>query len=442
MSRPLVAIVGRPNVGKSTLFNRLLGERRAIVEDWPGTTRDRIDANISWEGHEFTIIDSGGLLPRPDTTIEQKVTEQVRMAIAGADLVLFMVDTREGVCPSDLEIADILRRSEKPVLLVANKVDNSRQRNDVLQFYELSMGDPTPVSGYHGRGIDELLDRVTACLPPPTPTPREPEALKIAIVGRPNVGKSLLVNTLLGEERLVVHDMPGTTRDTVDTVIRHEDETVILIDTAGIRRRGRIGKGLERYSFARTAQAIERCDVAVLLTDAVEGLTAQDMHILGYVQQSYKGAIFGINKWDVAESKDVDQWTRVVKNRTRFMAYIEVLFLSAMTGYGVEKVLPTARRVYRERMRRLPTSRLDEVVRDAMLKHSPPKKGPKRLKFYKVTQTGVNPPSFSFYVNDPKLVHFSYRRYMENSLRQTFGFQGTPLHLTFKARYEKEDGRK
>ena len=440
MTKPIVVIVGRPNVGKSTLFNRLLGERKAIVEDLPGTTRDRLYANVSWGEHELTLVDSGGFELKPKSAIRQKVKEQVEVAIAEADMVLFLVDAQEGVILPDQEIADILRRSLKPIILVANKVDSPKQQDEVFQFYKLGMGDPVPVSAYHGKGIDELLEKVTACLPPLPPTSEEPELMKIAVVGRPNVGKSLLVNTILGEERVIVHETPGTTRDAIDTVFRYDGENVILIDTAGIRRRGRVEQDVERYGLARALRAIDRADVALLVTDAVEGITAQDTHILGYIQQAYKGAILILNKWDLAEVKDVTQWTKVIKQKTKFMPYLEILFLSAKTGYGVEKVLPTAKRVYEERLKHLPTPLLDNMVKEAIATHLPPKKGSKQLKILNAMQTGVNPPTFVFLVNDVKLAHFSYRRYLENKLRQFFGFQGTPLRLLFKSRSEKEYG--
>jgi len=440
MTKPIVVIVGRPNVGKSTLFNRLLGERKAIVEDLPGTTRDRLYANVSWGEHELTLVDSGGFELKPKSTIRQKVKEQVEVAIAEADMVLFLVDAQEGVILPDQEIADILRRSLKPIILVANKVDSPKQQDEVFQFYMLGMGDPMPVSAYHGKGIDELLEKVTACLPPLPPTSEEPELMKIAVVGRPNVGKSLLVNTILGEERVIVHETPGTTRDAIDTVFRYDGENVILIDTAGIRRRGRVEQDVERYGLARALRAIDRADVALLVTDAVEGITAQDTHILGYIQQAYKGAILILNKWDLAEVKDVTQWTKVIKQKTKFMPYLEILFLSAKTGYGVEKVLPAAKRVYEERLKHLPTPLLDNMVKEAIATHLPPKKGSKQLKILNAMQTGVNPPTFVFLVNDAKLAHFSYRRYLENKLRQFFGFQGTPLRLLFKSRSEKEYG--
>ena len=442
MNRPMVAIVGRPNVGKSTLFNRLIGEKRAIVEDLPGTTRDRIHADTSWKGHEFTLVDSGGLETRPESAIRQKVRDQVGMAIAAADVILFLVDTRDGITTVDEEIAEILRRAQKPIVLVANKVDSIKQQNDIYQFFELNLGEPVPISGYHGKAIDELLEKIITCLPdhlPPT-TP-VPETMKVAIVGRPNVGKSLLVNTILGEERVIVHDTPGTTRDAVDTVFHYNGETAVLIDTAGIRRSGRIEAGVERYGLLRAKQAIERADIAVLLVDAVEGIAAQDMHILGYVEKAGKGAMLAVNKWDLVEAKDEDAWTEVVRNKAKFMPYIEILFVSAKTGYGVEKILPTAKRIYAERFRLLLAPALKTLINEAVTTHLPPKKGKRKLKIFNAVQTGVNPPAFVFYVNDATLVHFSYRRYMEKRLRQSFGFQGTPLRLAFKNRGENPHGR-
>jgi len=437
MSKPIVAIVGRPNVGKSTLFNRLLGERRAIVEGLPGTTRDRIHVDTSFWGYELTLVDSGGLEPKAESTLERKIKQQVEMAIAEADLALFLVDIQEGVMPTDHEVADILRRSGKPVVLVANKVDSPSQQSELPQFYKLGMGEPMPISAYHSKGIDELIKKVTACLPSPPPVSPTPEVMKIAIVGRPNVGKSLLINTLLGEERLIVHEVPGTTRDAVDTVLRSDDESIVLIDTAGIRRRGRIESGVEQYSLARTLNAIDRSDVALLLTDAVEGITAQDTHILGYIQQKYKGAVLIVNKWDLVENKDIAQWTEAVRERTKFMPYTEILFLSAKTGYGVEQVVPMAKRVYQEMLKHLPVASLDNFVKKAVAANPPPKEGLKHLKIFKVIQTGVNPPTFVFLVSNAKLVHFSYRRYLENKLRQSFGFQGTPIRLLFKSRVER-----
>lgn len=438
MPKPVVAIIGRPNVGKSTLFNRLLGKRKAIVEDLPGTTVDRIHSDISWEGRDLTLVDCGGLEANPGPTMRRKVRDQVEKAIAGADLLLFLVDARDGVVPADGETADIVRRAGKPMMLVVNKVESPKQEAQVAQFYELGMGDPIPISAYHGHGIHELMQKVFERLPPPTPASAEPESMKIAIVGRPNVGKSLLLNTLLGEERVVVDEVPGTTRDTIDTVLQYKGEMVTLIDTAGIRRRGRIDQGIERYSFQRTADAIERADIALLVVDAVEGITAQDIHILGYIHKAFKGAVLLVNKWDLVETGDTSLWMEVVKRKTRFMPYIETHFISAKTGRGVDKILPLARRIYEERIRRLDQDLLDSIVRDAEAAKQSPKQGRRRLKVYKATQTAVNPPTFTFSVNDAKLVHFSYQRFLENKIRQYCGFKGTPLHLLFKSKADKK----
>jgi GTP-binding protein len=438
MPKPVVAIIGRPNVGKSTLFNRLLGKRKAIVEDLPGTTVDRIHTDISWEGRDLTLVDCGGLEANPGPTMRRKVRDQVEKAIAGADLLLFLVDARDGVVPADGETADIVRRAGKPMMLVVNKVESPKQEAQVAQFYELGMGDPIPISAYHGHGIHELMQKVFERLPPPTPASAEPESMKIAIVGRPNVGKSLLLNTLLGEERVVVDEVPGTTRDTIDTVLQYKGEMVTLIDTAGIRRRGRIDQGIERYSFQRTADAIERTDIALLVVDAVEGITAQDIHILGYIHKAFKGAVLLVNKWDLVETGDTALWMEVVKRKTRFMPYIETHFISAKTGRGVDKILPLARRIYEERIRRLDQDLLDSIVRDAEAAKQSPKQGRRRLKVYKAVQTAVNPPTFTFSVNDAKLVHFSYQRFLENKIRQYCGFKGTPLHLLFKSKADKK----
>ena len=436
MSRPIVAIVGRPNVGKSTLFNRLLGERRAIVDELPGTTRDRLYANISWEGCELTLVDTGGLETKPDSSLQERIKEQVEVALREADAILFLVDIQEGVMPSDLEIADILRRSEKPMMVVANKVDSPKQQSELYQFYKLGIGEPLPISAYHGKGVNELLNKVISCLPLPPPAPVELEIMKVAIVGRPNVGKSMLLNSILGEERVIVNKSPGTTRDAIDTLFCYNGESVILIDTAGIRKRGKVGEGVERYSVMRALRAIDRADIALLVTDATEGIIAQDAHILGYILQSYKGIVLIVNKWDLVEVKSQTKWIEAIRERLRFTPYIPILFTSAKAGHGVEGVIPTARRVYEERQKRLPAPLLNNLIKEAVVAHP----GSKQLKISSATQTGVNPPTFEILVNDAKLVHFSYQRYLENRLRQAFGFEGTPLRLQFKSRGEKQYG--
>ena len=434
--KSFVAIVGRQNVGKSTLLNRLAGKRIAIVEDLPGTTRDRVVADVSWYGSEFTLVDTGGLEPEPISTIAQGVREQVEMAIDEADIIVFLVDVRDGVLPDDLEVADMMRRVNKPVLLVANKADNDRLETQALEFYELGLGEPLAISAHHGRGTAELLDRISALLPTPPPLEAEPEMMKVAIVGRPNVGKSMLLNALLGSERAIVDEIPGTTRDAVDTLLDFEGQSVLLIDTAGIRRRGRLGGGIERYSVLRALRAIDRADVALLVLDATELLAAQDMHIAGYIQQAAKGIVLVVNKWDLVTNTDKTEWNRYIRSQLKFMSYAPVLYTSAKFGQGIGDVMPQVCQIYQERLKRLPTSQVNNVVHQAVAAHSLPRKGSKRLKILHATQAEVNPPTFVFFVNDAKLIHFSYRRYLENQLRQSFGFSGTPLRLVFKTRGE------
>jgi len=436
VSKPLVAIIGRQNVGKSTLLNRLAGKPLAIVEDLPGTTRDRVFANVSWRGFEFTMVDTGGLELRPDSTIARRVKEQAEVAITEADVIIFLVDVRDGVVPPDMEIADILRSSSKPTLLVANKADNAKLETEVVEFYQLGVGEPLAISAYHSRGTTELLDRIISRLPTPSPVAVQPEVMKVAIVGRPNVGKSTLLNALLGEERAIVDDTPGTTRDAIDTPLDFAGQSVLLIDTTGIRRRGRLGIGLERYSVLRALRAIDRADVALLVLDATEVITAQDMHIAGYIQQVAAGIVLVVNKWDLAEVKSTAECTRHIRSRLKFMPYAPVLYVSAKFGQGVDKVMPEVCQVYQERLKRLPTAAVNSVVQQAMATHNLPRVGRKQLKVLYATQAEMNPPTFVFFVNDAGLIHFSYRRYLENRLRRAFGFAGTPLRLIFKSRDE------
>ena len=433
--KPIVAIIGRQNVGKSTLLNRLAGRRIAIVEDLPGTTRDRVVADITWQDNVFTLVDTGGLVTDPDTSVGQRVREQVELAVAEADAIIFLVDVRDGVTPSDLEVADLVRRASKPVVLAANKADNDRLETHALEFHELGLGEPLAVSAQHARGTAELLDRLGVLLPP-LEVEVEPDIMKVAIVGRPNVGKSMLLNALLGSERAIVDDTPGTTRDAIDTLLDFEGESVLLIDTAGIRRRGRLGVGIERYSVMRALRAIDRADVALLVMDATELPVAQDMHIAGYVLQAVKGIILVVNKWDLIADKNKAEWDRYLKSQFKFMAYAPVLYTSAQFGQGVGEVLPQARQVYRERLKRLTTSEVNNVIQEAVAAHILPRKGRKQLNVLHVTQAEVDPPTFVFFVNDARIVHFSYRRYLENKLRQAFGFTGTPLRLVFRTRGE------
>jgi GTP-binding protein len=435
MTKPLVALVGRPNVGKSTLFNRLVGERLAIVEDVPGTTRDRMYADAEWGGTGLGFVDTGGLLATPSDDLVASVRVQVEVAISEADVIVLLVDAAEGVTAGDLEIADLLRRSDKPVLLAANKADNERRRQDAVDFYRLGLGEPHPISALHGTGTGDLLDAILTLLPA-QPAEEKAEGVKVAIVGRPNVGKSSLLNTILGQERMIVSEEPGTTRDAVDTTIQWDGQPVTFIDTAGIRRRGRIGRGVERYSVMRALRAIQRADVALLLLDAVEGVTAQDTHIAGYIVEEAKGVVILVNKWDLIDkdTKTIERYTADVRQALRFISYAPVVFVSALTGQRVAEAVDTALRVQEARCYRMSTAQLNRLVQDAVSRHSPPSKRGKRLKIYYATQVGTAPPSFSFFVNDPQSVHFSYRRYLENRLRGLFGFEGSPLRLSFHKR--------
>jgi len=434
VSKPIVAIIGRQNVGKSTLLNRVAGKPIAITEDLPGTTRDRIFANVLWQGGEFTVVDTGGLELKPRSTIAQEVKEQVEVAITEADVITFLVDVRNGVMPSDLEIADMLRQAGKPTVLAANKADNVKFESEAVEFYELGLGEPLAISAYHGRGTAELLDRIISLLPTPPPAEIEPEVMKVAVVGRPNVGKSTLLNALLGGERAIVDEAPGTTRDAIDTLFDFDGQSVLLIDTAGIRRRGRLGTGVDRYSVIRALRAIDRADIALLVIDATEPLTAQDMHIAGYIQQAAKGIVLVVNKWDLSVVKSTTQCNRYIRSQLKFMTYAPVVYVSAKFGQGVDKVMPQVFKVYQERLKRLTTAEVNNVVQQAVAAHNLPRIGSKRLKILYATQAEVNPPTFVFFVNDAELIHFSYQRYLENKLRQWFGFAGTPLRLIFKTR--------
>jgi len=436
VSKPIVAIIGRQNVGKSTLLNRLAGKPIAIVADMPGTTRDRIFADISWQGVEFTLVDTGGLELRPQSSVARAVRGQVETAIAEADAIIFLVDTRDGLVPSDLEIAEMLRSSSKPLVLVANKADNARLETEAVEFYQLGLGEPLAISAYHGRGTAELLDRVIRRLPTPSAVETEGEIMKLAIVGRPNVGKSTLLNALLGEERAIVDEAPGTTHDAVNTLLDFGGQNVILIDTAGIRRRGRWGVGVERYSVIRALRAIDQADIALLVLDTTELLASQDKHIVGYIQEAAKGVVLVVNKWDLAVSQEVAEYNRYIRSQLKFMSYAPVVYISAKFGQGVDKVMPQAYQVYQERLKRLSTSEVNNVVQQAVAAHNLPRKGSKQLKIFYATQAEANPPTFVFFVNDAKLIHFSYQRYLENKLRQAFGFGGTPLRLVFKTRGE------
>jgi GTP-binding protein len=452
MLRPIVALVGRPNVGKSALFNRIIGQRRAIVEGIPGTTRDRLYGDAEWNGVPFTVVDTGGLeimtsqkqrkpddQPEPLSTASvgfiDEIRQQAELAIEEADVVVMVVDVLDDVTPADEDVADVLRRSDKPVLVAANKADNEARRQAAVEFYALGLGEVFAVSALHGTGTGDLLDAVVAVLPVVEEV-EEPEALKIALVGRPNVGKSSLLNKLLGEERAIVSAIPGTTRDATDTYFTWEENPVLLIDTAGIRRRGRIEQGIEKYSVLRAMKSISRADIVVLLLDAQDLVTAQDAHVAGYVLEEKRSIIVVVNKWDLIEKDTytMDAYTKQVRTELKFLDYVPVLFASALTGQRVDKLLPLAFEIYQERTMRIPTSELNRLVEEATIRHSPPHKAGKQLKFLYATQPSVDPPTFVFFVNDPRLVHFSYERYLENQIRRRYTYAGTPLTLVFRSR--------
>ncbi len=442
MSKPIVAIVGRPNVGKSTLFNRLVGIPIAITEDIPGTTRDRLYGDTDWNRRDFVLVDTGGLLLGADETMARAIREQAELAMNEADVIVFLVDAKEGLTADDQAIADLLRRAAKPVLLAANKAESERRRLNATEFYELGLGEPIAVSAIQGLGTGDLLDAVVVHLPPSDEAAEEDAALRLAIVGRPNVGKSSLLNALLGFERVMVSDVPGTTRDATDTVLEHEGRRIILIDTAGIRRRGHIKGSIERYSVMRAIRAISRADVALLVIDATEPLTAQDQHIAGYVQEAKKGMIVVVNKWDLVEktSTTMNEYTARVRRELNFMPYVPILFVSALTKQRVHKIVGEALRIEEERGKRIPTARLNAVIQEALRDHPPLAAKGKLLKVRYVTQADTDPPTFIFFVNDAELVHFGYERFLENRLREAFGFEGTAIKLVFRgSRDEKED---
>jgi GTP-binding protein len=437
---PVVALVGRPNVGKSSLFNRLVGERRAIVEGKPGTTRDRIYGEVEWNGRSFKVVDTGGLVPddvlatlAPKETAEA-IRRQVELAIDEADVIVLVVDVKAGVTPLDSDIADRLRVAGKPVVVAVNKADTPDSRLNAVEFFALGLGEPVAVSAVHGTGIDDLLDKLMEHLPPEGLAEEEPAEIRLAVIGRPNVGKSSLVNALLGEERVAVSPVPGTTRDVVDTLVEFQGRRVLLLDTAGIRRRGRVQAGLERYAMLRAQRALERAHVALLLVDASEGVVAQDTHIAGYALEAYCSIIVLLNKWDLVPKDQRSERLAQAHEALSFIPFAPVLPVSAKTGYHVGRILPLVLQVYDERRVRIPTAELNRIIRDAVERHPPPTKPGKWVKFYYATQVDTDPPTFVLFVNDPESVHFSYLRYLENQIRERYGFMGTPLKLQLKAR--------
>ncbi|MCG2767347.1 MAG: ribosome biogenesis GTPase Der [Anaerolineae bacterium] len=437
MTKPLVALVGRPNVGKSTLFNRLVEERKAITEDIPGTTRDRIYADTEWNGILFTVIDTGGLILDDTDDMISQVRHQAYVAIEEADVLVFMCDVLDGLTTEDQSISDILRRTDKPIILAVNKADNPARRLDAFEFYALGTGDPYAISALHGTGTGDLLDVIVSSFKQEVrENSEEIEATRIAIVGRTNVGKSSLLNALLRKERQIVSPVPGTTRDAIDTMILWKGSPLVLIDTAGIRRRGRIAPGVEKYSVLRALKAINRADVVLLIIDATEGVTAQDAHIAGYILEENKSVVVVNNKWDLIEKDSYTMLAHTAKIREalKFMSYVPVLFISALTRQRVDQTLNVALRVHQQGLVRIPTGELNRIVQNAVARHSPPSKWGKRLRIYYATQPKVSPPTILFFVNDERLVHFSYRRYLENQIRSRYPFEGTPLRLSFRDR--------
>lgn len=439
MGKPVVAIVGRPNVGKSTLFNMIAGERISIVKDTPGVTRDRIYADVSWLNYSFTIMDTGGIEPVTKNQMLKDMRDQALMAIEMADVVMFVVDVRQGVTDSDFRVADMLRKADKKVVLVVNKVDNfDKYMPDVYEFYNLGIGDPVPVSSIAKLGIGDMLDEVTALFPDAAEE-EEDERPRIAIVGKPNVGKSSIINKILGENRVIVSDIAGTTRDAVDTSVTWQDKEYVFIDTAGLRRKNKIKEEIERYSILRTVSAVERADVVVLVIDAVEGVTEQDAKIAGIAHDRGRGMVIAVNKWDAIEkdNNSVKKYTEKIRDILSFMPYAEIIFISAQTGQRIPKLFDMLEVVIQNHSLRIATGVLNEILTEAVALQQPPSDKGRRLKIFYITQASVKPPAFVIFVNDKKLMHFSYTRYIENKIREAFGFTGTPLKFIIRERKEK-----
>lgn len=440
MSKPIVAIVGRPNVGKSTLFNVLAGSKISIVKDTPGVTRDRIYADVNWLDYNFTMIDTGGIEPESQDIIIKSMREQAQIAIDTADVIMFLVDVRQGLVDADHKVADMLRRSHKPVVLVVNKVDSfDKFMPDVYEFYNLGLGDPFPISAASQLGLGDMLDEVVSHFTEEMKESEEDECPKIAIIGKPNVGKSSIINKLLGEDRVIVSDIAGTTRDAIDTVVTRNDREYVFIDTAGLRRKNKIKEEIERFSIIRTVTAVERADVCVLVIDATEGVTEQDAKIAGIAHERGKGMIIAVNKWDAIEkdNKTIYKFTEDIRRILSFLSYAEIIFISAKTGQRMPKLFDVIDMVVDNHALRIGTGVLNEILTEAVAMQEPPSDKGKKLRLYYVTEVSVKPPTFVIFVNDRNLTHFSYTRYIENRFRDAFGFKGTPLHFIYRERKEK-----
>lgn len=442
MSKPIVAVVGRPNVGKSTLFNALSGTKLSIVEDTPGVTRDRIYADCDWNGRPFTLIDTGGIEPDSDDVILRQMREQAEIAVSTADVIVFLCDVRDGVTDADYHVANMLRRSRKPMILCVNKVDNFlKQRHDVYEFFNLGLGDPIPVSAQGKTGLGDLLDEIVDRLPEANIADEEDDRPRIAIVGRPNVGKSSIVNKLLGENRMIVSDIAGTTRDAVDAAVVHNGEEYVFIDTAGLRRKSKIKEDIERYSIIRTVAAIDRCNIAVVVIDASQGISEQDTKIAGIAHERGKGVIIAVNKWDIVPDKNdktMYRFTEELRQKFSFMPYADILFISAVTGQRLQNLFLEIDKVRQSQTLRVQTGVLNEIMTEACALKQPPSDKGKRLRLYYITQVATEPPTFVIFVNDRELFHFSYQRYIENRIRDAFSFVGTPIKLIIRERKDKD----